>query len=269
MLGRRLVELFSARHEVRAFSRRDLDVTSPERVAEAAAAANPDWVVHAAAFTRVDEAESNPEAFRVNALGSRNMAAAAYSQGAAILYFSTDYVFDGTAQNPLREWDPTGPLNQYGVSKLAGEWFVRGLNPAHLIVRTSWLYGPDGSNFVDKVLRSARTQPRLKVIADQRGVPTFTNDLAEATRDLVERGARGTYHVTNSGDCSWHEFATALLEIAGIHTPVLPTRSEDYRSPARRPAYSVLDNAMLRLEGVAPLRHWREAAAQYLRDSRG
>ncbi len=269
MLGKRLVETLSERHEIQAFSRRDLDVTSQAQVERAVSQARPDWVVHAAAFTRVDEAESNPEAFQVNALGSRNMAAAAFRHGSSILYFSTDYVFDGKSDVPLREWDPTGPINQYGKSKLAGEWFVRSLNPAHLIVRTSWLFGPDGSNFVDKILVRARAQPQLRVIDDQRGSPTFTRDLARASGDLIESGARGTYHVTNSGDCSWHEFAVALLEIAGLKASVRPIRTEDFQTPARRPAYSVLDNAMLKLEGTAPLRHWREAAADYLESGRG
>ncbi len=269
MLGKRLVEASSARHQTHAFTRRELDITSILAVRRKVEEVQPDWIVHAAAFTRVDEAESNPEAFQVNALGSRNLAAAAFESGSSMLYFSTDYVFDGRSGKPFREWDPTGPLNEYGRSKLAGESFVRSLCPSHLIVRTSWLFGPDGSNFVDKIIERARNTPRLKVVGDQRGSPTYTQDLAATSLSLLERGARGTYHVTNSGDCSWFEFAQTFLRIAGLHTEVVPVSSRDFHADAERPAYSVLDNCMLKLEGLPLLRNWGEAVAAYLESRNG
>lgn len=269
MLGKRLVEATSARHQTYAFTRRELDITSMRDVRGKVGEVKPDWIVHAAAFTRVNEAESNPEAFRVNALGSRNLAAAAFENGSSMLYFSTDYVFDGRSCKPYREWDRTSPINEYGKSKLAGENFVRSLCPNHLIIRTSWLFGPDGSNFVDKIIELARGGGLLKVVNDQRGSPTYTRDLAVASLALLERGSRGVYHVTNSDDCSWHEFAQTILRIAGLHNEVAPDSTRERPAEAHRPAYSVLDNCMLKLEGRPPLRNWGEAVAAYLESRYG
>lgn len=267
MLGGSLRETFAARHEVVALTRDDLDVCSCREFRRVASEQRADWIVHAAAFTRVDEAETNPEeAFRVNALGSRNAAAAAMESGAALLYYSTDYVFTGSRRRPLREWDAPAPINQYGRSKLAGEWFVRTISPAHLIVRTSWLFGPGGPNFVEKILTRARSGETLRVVDDQRGSPTFTRDLAAASLLLLERQARGTYHVTNSEECTWCEFARAIVSLAGVEAEASPVTSDEVPAPAPRPAYSVLDNCMLKLERIPLLRGWREALADYLKE---
>lgn len=265
MLGQALQECFSTRHQVLALGKEMLDATDLEAARRIVAEFEPAWILHAAAFTRVDAAESETfEAYRVNALGSRNMAAVALDGGASIAYFSTDYVFDGRADRPYTEWDSTNPINHYGRSKLAGEEFVRRLCPRHLIIRTSWLFGPGGSNFIEKILSLAKRRDSLNVVNDQRGSPTYTPDLAETTMQLVESGARGIYHCTNGRYCSWHELAQEVFRLAGLRIPVHPTTSSEFQSAAPRPAFSALENFCLRLEGRNPLRPWPEAVAAYL-----
>lgn len=265
MLGRALQESFSSRHQVLALGKEKLDVTDLAAARRVVTEFEPSWILHAAAFTHVDAAESETlEAYRVNALGSRNLAAVALDRGASIAYFSTDYVFDGRGDRPYREWDSTNPINHYGKSKLAGEDFVRRLCPRHLVVRTSWLFGPGGANFIGKILSLAKQRGSLNVVNDQRGSPTYTADLAETTMQLVESGARGIYHCTNGEHCSWHELAREVLRQADLRTPVHPTTSSEFRSAAPRPAFSALDNFCLKLEGRRPLRPWPEAVAAYL-----
>ena len=264
MLGQALCKAF-AKHAVYPLSSRQPDVTSLDTVRKLVSDLKPDWILHTAAFTRVDEAESNPlEAYRVNALGARNMAVAAFENGSGLVYYSTDYVFDGTQNRPYREWDPVNPLNEYGRSKLAGEFFVRSLCPLHLIVRTSWLFGSGGSHFVQKILQLAQRKERLDVVIDQRGSPTFSTDLAYMTLCLVEAGKRGTYHVTNSGNCSWHELAAEIVSLSGLSLEVSPIETSSDSTPTRRPAYSVLENFCLELEGIPLLRSWQSALAAFL-----
>lgn len=269
MLGRRLVEVFGRNHQIEAPAHGRLDITSSRDVHRALRSYRPDCVLNAAAFTAVDRAETETqEAFCVNALGSRNLAAAAYAVDSLLIHFSTDYVFDGSSHRPYHEFDATGPINRYGASKLAGEQYIRQLNPAHLIIRTSWLFGPDGHHFVDRILSQASTKPKLTVVRDQRGSPTYTPDLAEQTLKLFEQGLRGTVHVTNSGHCSWLEFAQEVIRAAGLTTRVESISSSALGLKARRPANSVLENRILGWEGIPLLRDWREAVAHYLREGR-
>jgi len=224
----------------------------------------PDWIVNCAAYTQVDRAEAEPEiAQRVNAAGAANLARAARITGARLLHMSTDYVFDGRAARPYREDDPVGPLNVYGRTKLAGEQAVRDIMPdAHLIVRTQWLFGPGGANFVATIVRLARERSELKVVNDQHGRPTYAPDLAAALWKLVACGARGTVHCANEGAATWFELATAAVAAAGLRTAVVPCSTGDMPRPARRPPYSVLD--CTRYEGIAgsPLRPWQLALKQ-------
>ena len=269
MLGKALCQALQGQHVVYPFSSQNLDVTSWEAVLETFQELQPDWVVHAAAYTRVDEAESDPRAaYRVNALGTRNVAAAAHQAQSSLLYYSTDYVFDGKLGKPYREWDLPNPLNEYGRSKLAGEFFVRSLSPTHLIVRTSWLFGPLGDHsppdFIGKILERSRTQPHLNVVADQRGSPTFAPDLAEMTLRLLARTARGTYHVTNSEDCTWHEYAREIVSLRGVDVEIHPSHSDPQATLAARPSSSVLDNYVLKLETIPLLRPWKEALSEFL-----
>ncbi len=264
MLGQALCKAFS-KHSVYPLSSRQPDVTSLDDVRQKLSDLKPDWILHTAAFTRVDEAESNPfEAYRVNALGARNLASAAVENGSRLVYYSTDYVFDGAQKRPYREWDPTNPLNEYGRSKLAGEFFVRSICPPHLVVRTSWLFGSKGPHFVERILQLAQEKKSLEVVSDQLGSPTFTSDLAYMTLVLVEGGKKGTYHVTNSGNCSWHELACEIVSLRGLSLQVNPIDSSAYPTLARRPANSVLENYLLELEGIPLLRSWKSALAAFL-----
>jgi dTDP-4-dehydrorhamnose reductase len=265
MLGQALCKAFS-NHSIHALSSRDLDITSLQAVRALFRDLKPDWILHTAAFTNVDDAESNSfEAYRVNALGTRNVAAAACDNQSRLLYYSTDYVFDGKLDRSYREWDSANPVNEYGRSKLAGESFVRSLCPFHLIVRTSWLFGPGGSHFVQKTLQRAEKDRQLKVVHDQHGSPTFTPDLAYMTLCLVEADKRGTYHATNSGECSWYEFACEIVTLSEIKAEVNPIASSELGAPAQRPVRSVLDNYLLKLEGIPLLRPWQSALATFLK----
>lgn len=244
-------------HQVIALSRDALDVADRDAVRGAFGAFDPDLVFHLAAWTAVDACEADPDrAFAVNALGTRHVAEAARGNGAQVVYTSTDYVFDGRSDRPYREWDRTNPQSVYGRSKLAGEEELLAQLPGATVARTSWVCGCHGSNMVKTVLRLAETGAPMSFVDDQRGCPTFTEDLASALYDLGAAHRPGIFHVTNQGPTTWYHFARAVVAAGGgdpatvrrIHTDELrPPR------PAPRPANSVLDNAALRLSGVALL----------------
>lgn len=226
----------------------------------------PDWVAHLAAWTDVDACEGDPDrAFTVNGLGSRNAALAAAEVGAGVLAISTDYVFQGDTPTPRREHDPIFPLGVYGRSKMSGERGVREVNTRHLVVRTAWLYGKGGRNFVDTILGRAREGAPLKVVNDQRGCPTSAADLAEAVLALMDARQYGTYHVTGSGDCTWHEFAVAICETAGVPATIGTMTSAELNRAAKRPAYSVLHNGSYEHVTGRRMPHWRDALQAYLR----
>lgn len=267
MLARALVPaLERAGHAVVAPPEAECDVTDFEALARAARAAEPDWVFHLAAYTRVDDCESDADrAHLVNGLGARNAALAAAAVGAGVLAVSTDYVFGGAGSRPFREHDAVAPISVYGASKWAGEQAVRDVNPRHLVVRTAWLYGAGGPNFPDAILARARSGGPLRVVDDQRGSPTWTADLAGGVLALLERAEFGTYHVTGSGDCTWHEFAVAACEIAGVPAPVAAIPTAELGRPAPRPAYSVLHNGLFEHVTGRRLPHWRDALRRYLK----
>jgi dTDP-4-dehydrorhamnose reductase len=243
----------------------ELDVTDGGAVAGVVQRVRPDVIFNATAYNKVDQAEAEPGvAFEVNALSPRHLAVAAREQGALLVHFSTDYVFDGRASRPYREEDCPRPLGAYGVSKLAGEHLVAATGAEHLVVRTSGLLGRGGSeqkggSFAARILARARAGQPLRVVVDQRFSPTCAPDLAGAALALVGAGARGVFHVTNSGSCSWHELAVAVLAQAGIEVEVEAIDSAVLAPAARRPAYSVLDNARYLARGLPALRPWREA----------
>ncbi len=267
-----LPALAAAGHEVLPLARAQADVTRLAQLLEPARAFRPDWIVHLAAFTNVDLCESEQErAFIVNGLGPRNASLAAAEVGAAVMALSTDYVFDGATQAPRREHDPIGPLGVYGRSKLAGERGAREVNVRHVIVRTSWLFGAGGRNFVDTILARARAGEPLRVVDDQHGSPTSANDLADAMCALIERREFGTYHVANTGTTSWHGFAEAILaEHRVAEGGVLPSpavariSSEELARPARRPAYSVLNTDWYQHVTGRTLPDWHDALKRYL-----
>lgn len=254
-----------AGHRVLGLAKADADVTRLDPLRQAARAFQPDWIFHLAAFTKVDDCETRGDhAFLVNGLGSRNAALAAADCGAAVLAISSDYVFDGRGTAPYRESHPAGPLSVYGASKWAGEQAVREVHTRHAIVRTSWLYGAGGPNFIDTILRKAQAGDALKVVDDQRGSPTWTQDLAGALLRLAEAGEYGTYHVTNSGDCTWFDLAAHVIARAGLHTSLERTTSTAFARPAPRPAYSVLSNLYFEHVTGARMPAWQDAADRYV-----
>ena len=268
-LGQALVRLLGDRL-VWAGGRSQLDVRAAASVTRVVEAARPDVVINATAYNKVDAAETEPaEALAVNAEGPLHLARAARAAGALVVHVSTDYVFDGRRAEPYREDDPPNPLGAYGVSKLAGEMLVAGAMPDHLIVRTSGVFAAGGSkakggSFVERILARARSGQPLRVVADQTFSPTYAPDLAAGLLALIDARARGLVHLTNDGACTWHEMAVAALDLAGIRVPVEAIRAQDLGLPARRPAYSVLDNARYRALGLPPLRHWRDALREML-----
>ena len=252
-------------HEVLGLTRGDADVTKLDALLYPARAFKPDWVAHLAAFTRVDDCETRADhAFLVNGLGPQNAALAAAEVGAAVLAISTDYVFDGAARRPYREHDAVAPQSVYGASKWAGEQAVREVHARHLVVRTAWLYGRGGRNFVDTILHRARAGEPLEVVDDQRGSPTWTSDLANGLIRLMARAQYGTYHCTNSGECSWHDLAAHAISRAGLSVKLERTSTAAFPRPAKRPAWSVLSNRLFEHVTGAALPDWRDAVDRYL-----
>ena len=267
MLGSDLAEQWSDDEVIPATSG-DVDIRDIGLVRHFISQARPDWVVLAAAYTDVDGSERNPEqAFAVNCDGTRNVARVVQELDRRLFYVSTDYVFDGTSHRPYEPDDPIHPLNVYGASKAGGENAIREESKDWLVARTSWLFGTRRGSFPEKILRAAARQPQIKVVADQIGSPTFTRDLATAIRDLVRSDARGIVHITNSGSCSWFEFAKEVLLKAGRRTPILPITTAEADRLAKRPAYSVLSPASLTVRGIT-LRSWQEAVDVYLEELR-
>ncbi len=267
-LGHDLVGILKKAHEVHPFDL-DLDITDYSRFLIKMDSIKPQLVIHSAAYTNVDGCEKEPDrAFLINALGTQNVALACQKLDAAMVYISTDFVFDGEKGEPYSEYDKTNPLSVYGKSKLDGENYVRALLTRFYIVRTSWLYGKQGHNFVKTILKLADENDELTIVDDQIGSPTYTNDLAETIARLIETEWFGIYHITNSGACSWFDFAREILEKSGRDIgKVRPIRSKDLDRPAPRPAYSVLSNYMLELRGWSPLRSYQEALDAYFQTS--
>jgi dTDP-4-dehydrorhamnose reductase len=267
MLGKDIVQEWQDDELIPATSR-DADIRNYEQVERLIAATRPEWIVLAAAYTDVDGSERDPEAaFAVNGKGTENVAGVAQKYGAKVLYVSTDYVFDGRGKRPYESADPIAPISVYGESKARGEQAIQATLGDWCIVRTSWLFGASGSSFPEKILRAAETRPELSVVSDQVGSPTYTRDLAVAIHGLVHADARGFVNVTNSGTCSWFEFAQEILRQAGKNNPVKPIDTVQAARAAKRPAYSVLSHAALHTFGIT-VRHWREALPPYLAELR-
>ena len=267
-LGREVVDACAAAgDEVIACDLAAMDVSDRDHVLQVIVGASADAVVHAAAWTDVDGCETDPDrAYAVNALGTRHVAEAARMAGARMCYISTDYVFDGTASRPYHEWDATNPVSVYGRSKLAGETV---LGPDDTLVRTSWVCGRHGKNFVKTILSRAILGQPLTVVDDQHGCPTFAEDLAAMIRTLVVARLPGTFHVTNQGPTTWYEFARDAVDAAGLGvelvTPISTAELHPPR-PAPRPANSVLDNAALRLSGVPLLADHHEPLERLVKE---
>ncbi|MDA0172801.1 dTDP-4-dehydrorhamnose reductase [Solirubrobacter taibaiensis] len=242
MLGTDVVAAASAGHDVVAFARAELDITDAEAVRAAVRDTQPSAVINCAAYTNVDGAETEEDvATRINGDGAGHLAAAAAEVGAHIVHVSTDYVFAGDATEPYPEDAPTGPIGAYGRSKLAGELAVQAAAPtSHSIVRTAWVFGPHGKNFVDTMLKLAATRDELTVVDDQLGCPTYTGHLAAALITIAEQRSNGLLHVAGGGQCTWRDLAVATFAAAGLEITVHPTTTAEFGAPAPRPAYSVL-----------------------------
>jgi len=227
----------------------------------------PQIVINLAAYTDVDGCESNEEkAFAVNAEGMKHIALGALRCGAKVVYLSTDYVFDGEKKEPYEEEDPPHPLNVYGRSKLKGEQYVQELMEDSLIIRSQWLYGRHGKNFVSSILREAREKRVVSIVDDQTGSPTYTVDLATAISTLIQRRARGIFHVANSDSCTWFAFGQAILKLSGMmEVKVIPISTKELARPAARPLYSVLSTQKLRREISLTLRPWSQALREYVK----
>ena len=246
-------------------SSKEMDITDRDAVLGMFSEYRPDAVLHCAAYTQVDRAEDEPErCMSVNADGTRYIAEACREIGAKLLYISTDYVFPGTGDKPWETDDPTGPLNVYGMSKLAGEEAVRELVKKHFIVRTSWVIGEHGNNFVKTMLRLAENYNELRVVDDQIGSPTFTADLAPLLCDMLETENYGVYHATNEGYCSWAELAEAVFRLSGKNVTVRHVSTEEYGAKAARPKNSRLSKASLDAGGFARLPGWETSLAVLL-----
>jgi dTDP-4-dehydrorhamnose reductase len=270
MLGTDLVRLLQGRGtQTVALDVDEMDIRVADSVMDAFDKHHPGLVINVAAYTDVDGCESRPEeAFSINAQGPKNLAKASLDAGSFLVHLSTDYVFDGNKGAPYVEEDPINPLGVYGRSKAEGERHVRELLPErHCIVRTQWLFGLHGKNFVEAILTQAQQKDVLRVVCDQRGSPTYAPDLATALIELCDLRPRGTLHVTNSGEATWHEFARKILELAGLgRVRVEPMTTEELSRPAPRPAYSVMDNSrFIGLTGSG-LRSWEDALEAYLNE---
>ncbi len=260
MLGQDLCPLLEDEgYDVIETRSKTMDITAKEKVLEVFAEQAPDLVIHCAAYTNVDGAEEDFEtALLINEKGTENVAIAAEKADIPIVYISTDYVFDGTADKPYKPDDKPNPVDNYGLSKLKGEEAVKKHCKKHYIIRTSWLYGHHGKNFVETMISLGKKMPEVRVVDDQVGCPTWSVALSEAIIKLLEDEADfGTYHVCGSGKTSWYGFTKEIFKLAGIKTPVIPVTTAEFPRPAKRPAYSVMENG-----GICP--DWKVSLRQYM-----
>ncbi|MBN1662097.1 MAG: dTDP-4-dehydrorhamnose reductase [Deltaproteobacteria bacterium] len=266
MLGHDLMRQLSMGHDVTGKDIDDIDITSLSDCIHVVSDANPDCVINAAAFTNVDACEIEQEkSFAVNALGVKNIAEACREKNIRIVHFSTDYVFDGTKNKPYVEEDACNPINYYGYAKREGEIYLRTISNNYLLIRTSWLYGIHGRNFVQTIMEKGKTEKKLDVVDDQIGSPTYTKDLSAAVQLLIEGNHAGIFHCTNRGNCSWYDFAVKIIQTAQITDAAInPMKTDKLARPAMRPLYSVLSNRKLSDATGKIMRPWQIALADYI-----
>ena len=265
MLGHDLENVLKDKHELILTTSKTLDITDKDKTMEIIKENNPDIVINSAAYTDVDGCETNQDlAYAVNGQGVKNLALACRQIDCPLVHVSTDYVFDGTARDPIPEDGEIGPISVYGKSKLMGEQAIQEILDKYFIVRTAWLYGINGKNFPKTMLELAENHPEITVVYDEVGTPTYTPDLAYGISELIETDFYGIYHLTNSGSCSWCEFARYIFEIAGRDVNVVPVTASEFSRPAPRPSYSVLMNKKWIENGFEPLRDYKEAISEYI-----
>jgi dTDP-4-dehydrorhamnose reductase len=265
MLGSELFATLGMKHTVMGVDIQEMDITDLEWTRRTFREFHPEIVYHTASYNAVDPAETDWEnAFKVNTIGTRNVALAARDVGSAVVFFSTDYVFDGSKGSPYEEWDTPRPLGVYARSKAAAEWMVRTLIPEHFIIRVSWFIGHNGPNFVEAILKKAQAGESLAVVNDQTGSPTFATNLIEGLQQVIPTEAFGTYHMSNNGMCTWFDLAKAALQEMGLDNPIKPISTEESGRIAPRPRFSYLRNAMLELTIGDRMLPWRDGLKRYL-----
>jgi len=265
LLGREVVRVFQKEYDVIELPHSRLDISDLGQVREVLLNNPPDMVINCAAYTAVDKAEKDIEkAHLVNGLGVRNLALLCRELRIPIVHISTDYVFSGEKKEPWGIFDRREPVNAYGYSKYLGERYLEVINPQYYLIRTSWLFGSGGPNFVASILKVAKEQPELRVVNDQFGCPTYAGHLAEGILELVKTGALGVYHITNQGGVSWYEFARFIIQEAGLDVAIVPVSSAEFPRPARRPQNSTLDPFPLRETIGRLLPPWQDAVGEYL-----
>jgi dTDP-4-dehydrorhamnose reductase len=270
MLGCDLLLKLNMGHEVVGLDKEEIDVVSSIECKAAIKEIEPDIVINAAAYTNVDGCETaKDECFAVNAEAVKSIADACRDKNIRIVHFSTDYVFDGTAKQPYKEDHQCNPINTYGASKMAGERYLQSLSDNYILIRTAWLYGVNGKNFVQTILEKVKTTKKLTVVDDQTGSPTYTKDLAAAVDLLIKQNAKGIFHITNRGSCSWFQFAVKILQEAGIHgIDITPIKSDQLQRPAMRPAYSVLNMQKFIQTTGKTMQPWQLGLQDYLESSK-
>jgi len=264
-LGKEFENFLKDKAEIYSFSHLELDVLNQELLIKKIQEIKPEVVINCSAYTKVDKAEEEKEeCIKVNAIGAKNVSYASYKVGAKIIYFSTDYIFDGEKESPYTELDSPNPISTYGRSKLLGEIYTSKHNPNHLILRISWLYGINGRNFVKTIIKKAKEEKELKIVSDQKGSPTYTLDVVKQTWELIKKDKVGIYHSADQGETSWYEFAKKIIEKLKINVKISPIKTGEYPALAKRPKYSVLDNHLLKLEGINIMRDWETALNEFL-----
>jgi dTDP-4-dehydrorhamnose reductase len=264
-LGKEFENFLKDKAEIYSFSHLELDVLNQELLIKKIQEIKPEVVINCSAYTKVDKAEEEKEeCIKVNAIGAKNVSYASYKVGAKVIYFSTDYIFDGEKESPYTELDSPNPISTYGRSKLLGEIYTSKHNPNHLILRISWLYGINGRNFVKTIIKKAKEEKELKIVSDQKGSPTYTLDVVKQTWELIKKDKVGIYHSANQGETSWYEFAKKIIEKLKINVKISPIKTGEYPALAKRPKYSVLDNHLLKLEGINIMRDWETALNEFL-----
>lgn len=270
-LGKKIIDNLSSDFVLVLTDSDDMDITNASQVEAVINREKPDFVIHGAAYTKVDQAEENVELCRkVNAFGSKNVAEAAQKNGATLIYISTDYVFDGKKKTPYSETDLANPLSVYGLTKFEGEEFVRQITAKHYIVRTAWVFGelPEGhpgTNYVETMLRLAKERDSLSVVNDQIGSPTYTGDLVNVLKELISKQPEfGTYHFSGDGECSWYDFAKEIFRQTKTKIDLKAIGSKDYPQKAKRPSYSYLDKSKIEAALGIKTRPWQEMLEEYL-----
>ncbi len=271
-LGSDLAKEFARTHDVIGITHDQLDITDFQRAKEVLLSAQPSVVLNTAAFHVVPACETEPQkAFDINALGAKHLAQLSQEIGYTLVQYSTNYVFDGNKKTPYHEGDAPNPLNVYGVTKLAGESFVRNYSEKHYVLRISGIYGSTpcrakGENFITKIIKMSKERPQLKIVDDEVLTPTPTHEIARQTIELIKSNAYGLYHMTCEGECSWFEFAAHIFKTLQISTPLVSCKSHEFPSSVKRPLYSALENFNMKSQGINSMPHWTLALDQFLRE---